>query len=110
MTGHIRLPVPLPARSGGSYCSAMLNLEFVARATRLIFSAQDDSALWTISVHGRVVGSLVCEAGSWRLSWFNGADRRLANYAGPLNGNVDALAEALSARLGAPVHLESLPI
>ena len=88
----------------------MLNLEFVARATRLIFSAHDDSALWTVSAHGRVVGSLVCEAGAWRLSWFNGAAPRLANYAGPVDGNVDALAEALSARLGAPVHVESLPI
>jgi hypothetical protein len=54
----------------------MLNLanQFVARATRLIFAAQDESALWTISVHGRVVGSLVCEAGLWRLSWFEGTD------------------------------------
>ena len=69
-----------------------------------------ESALWTISVHGRVVGSLVCEAGLWRLSWFEGTDRRLANYAGPVDGNVDALAETLSARLGAPVRLKSLPL
>jgi hypothetical protein len=90
----------------------MLNLanQFVARATRLIFAAQDESALWTISVHGRVMGSLICEAGLWRLSWFAGTDRRLVNYAGPLDGNVDALAETLSARLGAPVHLESQPL
>ena len=90
----------------------MLNLanQFVARATRLILAAQDESALGTISVHGRVVGSLVCEAGLWRLSWFEGTDRRLANYAGPVDGNVDALAETLSARLGAPVRLESLPL
>jgi hypothetical protein len=90
----------------------MLNLanQFVARATRLIFAAQDESALWTISVHGRVVGSLVCEASLWRLSWFEGTDRRLANYAGPVDGDVDALAETLSARLGVPVRLESLPL
>jgi len=90
----------------------MLSLanQFVARATRLIFAAQDEPALWTVSVHGRVVGSLVCEAGAWRLSWFDGADGRLANYAGPLDGNVEALAEALSARLGQPVRLESLPV
>jgi len=90
----------------------MLSLanQFVARATRLIFTVQEESALWTITVHGRVVGSLVCEAGLWRLSWFEGTDRRLANYAGPVDGNVDALAETLSARLGAPVRLESLPL
>ncbi len=90
----------------------MLSLanQFVARATRLIFAAQDEPALWTISIHGRVVGSLVCEAGAWRLSWFEGADRRLADYGGPIAGNVEALAETLSARLGAPVRLESLPL
>ena len=90
----------------------MLSLanQFVARATRLIFAAQDEPALWTISVHGRVVGSLVCEAGLWRLAWFDGADRRLASYAGPVDGDVEALAETLSARLGAPVRLESLPL
>ena len=85
----------------------MLNLanQFVARATRLIFAGEP--ALWTVSVHGRVVGSLVCQDGAWRLSWFNGADRRLVSYAGPIDGNVDALAEALSNRLGAVVRLES---
>jgi hypothetical protein len=90
----------------------MLHLanQFVARATRLIFAVQDEPALWAISVHGRVMGSLVCEAGNWRLSWFEGTDRRLANYAGPVDGDVDALAETLSARLGAPVRVESLPL
>ena len=90
----------------------MLSLanQFVARATRLIFTVQDEPALWTISIHGRVIGSLVCEAGAWRLSWFEGTDRRLASYAGPVDGNVDSLAETLSARLGAPVRLESLPL
>jgi hypothetical protein len=44
------------------------------------------------------------------LSWFNGADRRLASYGGPLGGDVEALAERLSARLGAPVRLEMQPV
>jgi hypothetical protein len=56
------------------------------------------------------VGSLVCEAGSWRLAWFAGADPRLVNYAGPVNSDVEALAAALSARLGSPVELESQPV
>ena len=67
------------------------------------------SSLYLIKVAGRVVGSLVCEAGTWRLSWFDGADPRLVAYAGPLDGNVEALAAALGARLGLPVRLESLP-
>lgn len=82
----------------------------VARAARLIQAAREEPALWTVSVHGRVVGSLVCEAGAWRLSWFNGADPRLAAHAGPIDGDVDTLAEALSARIGAPVRLEQLPV
>jgi len=70
--------------------------------------AFDDSAFWTVSARGRIVGSLVCEAGRWRLSWFAGADRRLVEYAGPVDGNVDTLADVLSARLGAPVRFELL--
>ena len=90
----------------------MLSLatSLVARAARLIQAAQDEPSLWTISVHGRVVGSLVCEGGTWRLSWFNGADPRLASHAGPMDGDIDGLAETLSFRLGAPVRLESLPV
>jgi hypothetical protein len=90
----------------------MLSLanQLVSRATRFILTAQDEPALWTIMVHGRVVGSLVCQGGSWRLAWFEGTDRRLADYAGPVDGNVEALAEALSARLDAPVRLESLSV
>jgi hypothetical protein len=82
----------------------------VARAARLIQAAQNEPAMWTISVQGRVVGSLVCEAGAWRLSWFNGADPRLASYAGSLDGDVEELAASLGARLGTPVRLESLPV
>ena len=88
----------------------MLDLasDIVARATRLLFTDRDEPALWTISVHGRVVGTLLCEAGRRRLTWFEGADRRLATYAGPLD-DVEALASALGLRLGLPVRLESLP-
>ena len=80
-----------------------------SRAARLL-SATHEPALWSISTRHRVVGSLVCEAGHWRLTWFAGADPRLANYAGALDGDVEALAAALSARLGAPVELHSLSV
>ncbi|MBX9643029.1 MAG: hypothetical protein K2W91_02880 [Novosphingobium sp.] len=90
----------------------MLSLanQIVTRATRLIFASSGEPALWTVSAHGRVVGSLVCQGGAWRLAWFDGADGRLVSYAGPVDGDVEALAEALSARLGRPVRLESLPV
>jgi hypothetical protein len=82
----------------------------VARAARLFQAAYEEPALWTISAHGRVVGSLVCEAGAWRISWFNGAGPRLMSYGGRVDGDVEALAIVLSERLGAPVRLESLPV
>ena len=66
--------------------------------------------LWTISAQGRVVGSLMCEAGAWRLSWFDEAPQRLVNYAGRVDGDVEALALVLTERLGAPVRLGSLPV
>ncbi|MFI5002897.1 MAG: hypothetical protein ACHQK9_23675 [Reyranellales bacterium] len=84
--------------------------DLVSRAARLFFAAEDEPALWTISVDGRIVGSLVCQAGTWRLSWFDRSDRRLAGFVGPLGGDVEVLAEALSARLGTPVRLDSQPI
>jgi len=88
----------------------MLSLaDKVARATRYVLAGPEQPALWTVTVRGRVTGLLVREAGEGRLSWFAGADRRLVNYAGPLDGDVDALAEALGARLGIPVELQSLP-
>ena len=68
----------------------------------------DEPALWTIASGGRIEGCLVREAGSWRLSWFDGADRRLTSYSGPV-GDIDDLATALEARLGRPVELHSLP-
>src|SRR5262249_2748226 len=90
-----------------------------SRAARLL-SAAHEPALWSISTGhrfagNRVVGSLVCEmgaceAGRWRLSWFAGADPRLVNYAGPIDGDVETLAATLSARLGAPVELQSLTV
>ena len=46
----------------------------------------------------------------WWMTHVTPRPDRLANYAGPVDGNVDALAETLSARLGTPVRLESLPL
>jgi hypothetical protein len=82
----------------------------LAHKVARVLSRPPQAGLWTISAGRRVVGSLVCEAGQWRLAWFAGADPRLANYAGPLDGDVEALADQLSARLGAPVELESLTV
>jgi hypothetical protein len=79
----------------------------MARAARMIFAGPGEPALWTVSVHGRVIGSLVSEAGQWRLAWFDPAEP-LAAYRGPVGGDTEALAAALSARRGAPVRLESL--
>ena len=81
----------------------------VARVARVLAGSPQD-ALCTITTGHRVVGALVCEAGAWRLAWFAGADPRLASYAGPVNGDVEALAAPLGARLGAPVELESQPV
>jgi hypothetical protein len=82
--------------------------QLASRAVRLF--AAHEPALWSVTTGHRVVGSLACEAGQWRLAWFAGADPRLVNYAGPLDGDVEALAAALSARLGAPVELHSLSV
>jgi hypothetical protein len=80
----------------------------VVRAARFVI-AGEEPALWTISASGRVVGSLVRDRAGWRLSWFAGADRRLVSYAGPITGDLEALAAALGGRLGGPVELQSLP-
>lgn len=82
----------------------------VARAARLIQAANDEPALWTISANGQIVGSVVCEAGTWRLSWFKEADPRLVSYGGVVDGDLEALATSLGARLGSPVCLDSLTI
>jgi len=62
-----------------------------------------EPALWTIAAAGRVEGCVVREQGCCRLAWFEGADRRLASYAGPVGDDLDALAALLEARLGRPV-------
>jgi hypothetical protein len=67
----------------------------------------DESALWTIAAGGRIEGCIVREQGRWRLSWFEGADGRLTSYAGPVGGDLEALAAALEARLGQPVELSA---
>jgi len=82
----------------------------LAHKVARVLAGPPQDALWTISAGHLVVGSLVCEAGAWRLSWFAGADPRLINYRGPLSGDVEALAAALSARLGAPVELDAQPV
>ena len=73
-------------------------------------AAPPRSALWTITANRRVMGSLVYEMGVWRLAWFAGADPRLAGYLGPVDGDLAGLGRRLSARLGAPVELDSQPV
>ena len=90
----------------------MLSLanDLVARAARYVVGGLEEQRLWTVSMRGRVVGSLACDGGAWRLAWFDGADRSLVNYAGPLDGDIDDLARTLGLRLGGPVELDSLPV
>jgi len=68
----------------------------------------DQIALWSIAAGGRVEGCVVREGGRWRLSGFDGADRRLASYAGPVDDDLESLASALAARLGRPVEVQAL--
>ena len=92
--------------------------DLVARTARLFAVPQPE--LWTVTVAGRPVGLLACEAGGARLSWFETADPRLRSYADPLPGDsaqrgsraveLEALAAALSLRLGRQVELDSLPV
>lgn len=82
----------------------------VSRASRFLFADGNEPALWAISVRGRVIGSLVCQHGERRLSWFKDADPRLGGFHYPVIGDIEALAGALSARLGTPVHIESLAV
>ena len=86
--------------------------ELASRAARFVLNSADEPQLWTVVVRGRVVGSLVREAGRSRLAWFANADRRLASYQGSIDadGELDTLATVLSARLGAPVELQSLAV
>jgi hypothetical protein len=100
----------IEARAGPALEWAMFTLanEIVTRAARFVIGAEEP-ALWTVSAGGRVVGSLVRDAEGSRLTWFAGADSRLAGYLGPVSGDLEALAAALGRRLGAPVELQSLP-
>jgi len=66
------------------------------------------SSCWTISQYGRVVGTLMDERGQRRLSWFNDADPRLRNYAGPLSDDPSELGRRLSLRIGVPISLDVL--
>jgi hypothetical protein len=84
-------------------------LSFVDAVARYVLAGPPEPALWAIRVRGQVVGLLVSEQGGRRLSWFADADQRLASYAGPLDGDIEALAAALGARLGRQVELETLP-
>ena len=67
-----------------------------------------EPTFWTVSASGVVVGSLVFERGKWHLSWFDNADRRLVDYAGPVTGDLDALTVSLSDRLGAHVSVDAI--
>jgi hypothetical protein len=75
--------------------------DFVTRAAKALFAGAGPSALWTITVGDRVVGSVVQEGEAFRLAWFPGADPRLAIYRGPIDDDAQALADALARRLGA---------
>jgi hypothetical protein len=82
--------------------------DLALRAARYVAFDPDASRLWTVSVRHRVIGSLACEGGRWRLAWFDGADPRLVSYGGPLDGDLEALAQALAARIRAPVGIDLL--
>ena len=66
-----------------------------------------DDHVMTVSHHGRPIGAVVCERRRYRLSWFAGADPRLAAYAGPLDSDAGALADRLALRLGARSAVEA---
>ena len=60
-----------------------------------------DDSVMTVLQHGRPIGALVRERRVSRLSWFEGADSRLAAYAGSVDDDADELANRLARRLGA---------
>ena len=80
----------------------------MTRTARLFAGPQPE--LWTVTVGGRPVGLLTREGAESRLSWFDPADPRLRSYAGPLDSEIEAIAAALSLRLGRQVELDSLPV
>ncbi len=85
-----------------------LATELFARAAGFLAASYVEAGFWIISARGRSVGSLASTEEGWRLSWFEGADPRLVNYTGAVDGNVESLAQALTLRLGAPVRLDTL--
>lgn len=86
-----------------------LATDLFARVTSFLAASCAETGLWVISTRGRSVGSLLAAEDGWRLSWFADADPRLVGYAGAVDGDVEALAQALTLRLGAPVRLDLLP-
>ena len=82
---------------------------FLVRAAGILAAGHLEAGLWVVSARGRIVGSLTDTDEGWRLSWFDGADARLVNYAGRIDGDVEPLSQALTLRLGAPVRLDPLP-
>jgi hypothetical protein len=86
-----------------------LATELLSRAAGFLAASYAEAGLWVVSARGRIVGSLADTEEGWRLSWFEGADIRLVNYAGRIDGDIEALSQALTLRLGAPVRLDPLP-
>ena len=85
-----------------------LAIELFSRAVGFVAAAYTEAGLWVIAARGRSMGSLANTEAGWRLTWFEGADPRLINYTGVVDGDVEALAQALTLRLGAPVRLNPL--
>ena len=75
--------------------------DFVTRAAKALFADREPSALWTISVGARIVGSVIKEGDTLHLTWFPGADPRLSACRGPVDDDAQALADMLARRLGA---------
>ena len=71
-----------------------------------ILSGLGEPAFWTVSVSGRVVGSLVHQSGTWRLSWFADAEPGLRRYDGPVTGDLADLVERLRASSGILVSID----
>ena len=88
---------------------ASLATELFVRAAGFLAAVHVEPGLWVVSARGRIVGSLAETDEGWRLSWFEGADARLVNHAGKIDGDIEALSQALTVRLGAPVRLDPLP-
>ena len=84
----------------------MTLIDHLSRFAGFILAGLGGPAFWTISTSGRVVGSLTFDAGKWRLAWFESADPRLRDYRAEVTGDVEALAETLSARAGIPVSFD----